>query len=153
MWVWKWAVSSSVIVAAVLVVACGPDQGDEPPPSGNEAAPQAELVASYADITVERLQEILAEGDPFLVNVHIPFEGDLPATDASIPFDQIAEHLDRLPQARDAEIVLYCRSGRMSAEAAQTLASLGYTNVSNLVGGFRAWEAAGLELLSTPGGQ
>ena len=110
------------------------------------ACSQEGAPASYGDLSVDQLETILAHRDVFLVNVHIPFEGDLPNTDASIRFDEIAQHLDELPQDRDAEIVLYCRSGRMSAEAAGVLASLGYTNVFNLEGGFQAWEAAGNEL-------
>ena len=103
--------------------------------------------ASWGNITVDELKTMMAEGDPVLVNVHIPFEGDLPDTDASIRFDEIANHLDELPPEKDAKIVLYCRSGRMSAEAAGVLASLGYTSVFNLQGGFLAWEAAGNEIL------
>jgi rhodanese-related sulfurtransferase len=41
--------------------------------------------------------------------------------------------------ARDAEIVLYCASGNRSALAAESLAQMGYTTVSSMTGGFRAW--------------
>lgn len=39
---------------------------------------------------------------------------------------------------RDAEILVYCRSGRRSAEAAEKLAAMGYTNVADF-GGILDW--------------
>ena len=142
---------SVLVLAAVLAFsACGAGER-EGVPSGQEGAGlPGEPVSSYADITVSQLRAMMAEDDLLLVNVHIPFEGDIPGTHESIRFNQIGENLDRLPQDREAKIVLYCRSGGMSEEAAGTLASLGYTQVFNLVGGFRAWEAAGLPLERTP---
>ena len=51
---------------------------------------------------------------------------------------------DRAPEAQ-APIVCYCGGGKRSALAAESLQRMGYTNVSSLVGGFKAWKDAGLE--------
>ncbi len=99
----------------------------------------------YVDISPEELSLMMAERrDSFvLVNTHIPYEGDIPDTDLSIPYNEISAYLDQLPADKDAEIVLYCRSDNMSRDAAETLAELGYTNLKNLDGGFNAWRDAG----------
>jgi rhodanese-related sulfurtransferase len=94
---------------------------------------------------VAELQTMLANKEFTFVNVHIPFEGNISGTDLSIPYDQISQNLDKLPD-KITKIVLYCRSGRMSAIAAETLVGLGYTNIWNLSGGMAAWEQAGLKI-------
>lgn len=101
---------------------------------------------SYTNVTATELQDLLNKKDFTLVNVHIPFEGNLPKTDLSIPFDTIGQNLSKLPGDKNAKLFLYCRSGRMSDIAARKLVKLGYTNIWNLDGGMVAWEQAGLQI-------
>lgn len=101
----------------------------------------------YRAISAEELAEMLQTQDLMLVNVHIPYEGEIEGTDAFIPFSEIEKHLDELPQDQSATILLYCRSGVMSRNAAQALAPLGYTGIHDLKGGMNAWKAAGHEVL------
>ena len=98
---------------------------------------------SYMDLSVTELKGLLDQKAFTFVNVHIPFEGNLPKTDLSLPYDTIGQNLDKLPGDKNAKIVLYCRSGRMSTIAATELVKLGYTNIWNLAGGMDAWAQAG----------
>jgi len=101
---------------------------------------------SYIDLTVNELNSLLDKKDFLLVNVHTPFEGNLSKTDLSIPYDEIGQNLNKLPEDKNAKIVLFCRSGPMSGIAAKELVKLGYTNISELAGGMLAWEQAGLKV-------
>jgi phage shock protein E len=100
---------------------------------------------SYQNIVPDELNMMLKDKDFVFVNVHIPFAGNISNTDLSIPYDQVSlpENLAQLPTDKDAKIVLYCRSGRMSEIAATELVSLGYTNIWKLDGGMVAWEQTG----------
>lgn len=102
---------------------------------------------SYTNVTPKQLKDMLVNKNFPFINVHVPYEGEIENTDANIPYDQIEENLSRLPTDKNAMLFLYCRSGNMSATAAQTLVRLGYTNVWNLDGGFRTWEQQGFPLL------
>ena len=133
-----WMAAGFLAALALLVTACGAVS------STSEVFPKN--ADGYADISVERLAGTLEDKDLTLINVHIPYEGEIPQTDLFIAYDEITAHLDQLPD-KDAPIVLYCRSGGMSTSAAQELVESGYSNVMEVDGGFNAWQAAGYELL------
>jgi rhodanese-related sulfurtransferase len=50
--------------------------------------------------------------------------------------------ISRIPE-KDTELVLYCGGGFRSALSADNLQKMGYTNVSSMAGGWRAWKDAG----------
>ena len=101
---------------------------------------------AYKNVTPKELNTMLQDKAFVLINVHIPFAGNIANTDLSIPYDEIEQKLSQLPSDRNAKIVLYCRSGHMSQIAAEKLVSLGYTNVWNLKGGMIDWEQAGYSI-------
>jgi rhodanese-related sulfurtransferase len=130
------------VLLIILLAACAPT----PAADGDLGRPVAVDGGLYTDVSPTELQQMLEAKDFVFVNVHIPYEGDIPGTDLSIPFNEIEDNLTQLPRNPDEKIVLYCRSDRMSRIAAETLIGLGYTNVWNLDGGFNAWRSAGLPL-------
>lgn len=85
----------------------------------------------------------------FVVNVHTPYAGEIAGTSAFIAFDKILND-PALPQAKGTPIVLYCRTGRMSKIAAQSLSKAGYRNVVDLKGGMVAWAKAGKSIATKP---
>ncbi|MHB0868621.1 MAG: rhodanese-like domain-containing protein [Chloroflexota bacterium] len=136
-----------LIVGSLLLAACA---GAQPP--ATTAAPRGEIETqkvpvegggSYTDVGAAGLAEMLKKKDFPLVNVHIPYEGELAGTELFIPYNQIEANLSKLPADRNARIVLYCRSGSMSAIAARDLVKRGYTDVWNLDGGMIGWKQAG----------
>lgn len=135
------------LAGTLVLAACGPAGQEAPPdtPATADSTASADVErVGYTDITVQDLQAMLeGENDPILVNVHVPYAGDIPGTDLSIPFDEIGARADEIPGGKDAPVVVYCRSGHMSVQAARALADLGYTRVYNLTGGMNAWRDAG----------
>lgn len=100
----------------------------------------------YTDINAAQLALMMEDKNFTLVNVHIPYAGDIPQTDLSIAYNKIIEHLDELP-GKDQPIVLYCLGGPMSRTAALALVAEGYTNILDLNNGMVGWERSGYELV------
>ncbi|MGH9034659.1 MAG: rhodanese-like domain-containing protein [Acidimicrobiia bacterium] len=131
-------------VGAVLVagLACGSDEG-----TSEESQPSA--AAALGRLDPEQFATRMGDAGAQVINVHIPYEGELERTDAFIPFDRIVDDA-AVPADKGSEVLLYCMSGRMSETAGNALAQAGYTNVSHLEGGMKAWEAAGKTLIHKP---
>lgn len=101
---------------------------------------------SYRLVTVSELQTMLKNKDFVLINVHIPWQGDISQTDQRLPYDEIGQNLDLLPADKDAKILVYCLTSGMAKKAIATLLTQGYTNLWMLDGGTTSWQEAGLTL-------
>jgi rhodanese-related sulfurtransferase len=145
----------AVLLVVLLTVAAACDSNTSNQESGGDTggpvSGQLEDVdgGTFNNVTAAELRSMLEEKDFVLVNTHIPYEGHIEGTDLFIPYDEVEQLLGELPAAADEKIVVYCRSGSMSAIAAKTLVGLGYTNVWNLDGGMIAWDEAGYPLART----
>ena len=127
-----------LLVVGLFLAAC-----QSQPVTGEEVAVTG---GSYRNVTPQELNGMLKDKEFVLINVHIPFAGNIAGTGQSIAYDEIEQNLSRLPAQKDAKIVLYCRSGYMSQIAAEQLVALGYTNIWNLKGGMIEWEKQGFDL-------
>lgn len=101
-------------------------------------------------VSSQEFSSLIKNGDNFLLDVHIPEQTHIPGTDAFIPFDKILENQDKLPQDKNTPILIYCRSGNMSAQAAKDLLSLGYKHIYDLQGGTNAYKESNVSVSLTP---
>ena len=123
------------------------DESGIPPQDQTLGNVRSEESVDYVTIDPAALKKSLAQKDFLLINVHIPYEGEIEKTDLFIPYQKIREHLDKFPGDRNTKIVLYCRSDRMSIIAAHALSDHGYTRIFILKGGMIAWKNAGYPLI------
>jgi DMSO/TMAO reductase YedYZ molybdopterin-dependent catalytic subunit/glyoxylase-like metal-dependent hydrolase (beta-lactamase superfamily II) len=110
-------------------------------------AGRPELVETSSRLTIGQLAELRGL-DPGvqLVDVRSPGEtaaGTLPGA-REIPLTVLADSLTALDAG--APVVVYCASGYRSQVAASVLAAAGFADVSDLLGGYAAWQAAGLPI-------
>jgi DMSO/TMAO reductase YedYZ molybdopterin-dependent catalytic subunit/rhodanese-related sulfurtransferase len=104
-----------------------------------------DLVEASSRLNIGQLAELAGlEPDLQLLDVRAATEtavGTLPGA-LEIPLAVLADSLDAL--RADLPVVVYCASGYRSMVAASLLLQAGFTDVSDLLGGCGAWQAAGL---------
>ncbi|TAK42636.1 MAG: rhodanese-like domain-containing protein, partial [Saprospiraceae bacterium] len=63
----------------------------------------------------------------------------------NIPLSELESRLSEIP--KDKQLVMACRSGNRSRQAANILIKNGYTNLVNLEGGMLAWQEKNLAVI------
>ncbi|MEY3348195.1 MAG: hypothetical protein RLY46_234 [Bacteroidota bacterium] len=94
-------------------------------------------------IDVSSLKSKLDAGESLhLVDVREPAEHDeFNIGGMLLPLGNIRMgDIDAIENLKEKEVYLYCRSGNRSGQAALILESMGFSNVTNVVGGMLAWQ-------------
>ena len=120
------------VALCILSAACGNDNGT------NENKGEKTM---YEQITQQQAKEIMDSGESYIlldVREQNEFdEGHIPGA-ILIPYTEIDAKAEEFLPDKEAQILVYCRSGRRSKIASESLANLGYTNVKEF-GGINDW--------------
>jgi len=134
---------ATMVLVLVLVLGAISCKGNSTSASRQEGVDVATAItAQYRKISPQLAKEMMDSGDPLvIVDVRTDAEyaqGHIPGA-ILIPNETISttQKPGQLPELDDV-ILVYCRSGNRSAQAARKLASLGYVNVYDF-GGIVDW--------------
>ena len=118
-----------LILTMLLLTACGQRNQDT-------------QEAVYMNITAQEAKEIMDTQEGYIIldtrTQEEYDEGHIPGA-IVIPHDEITDRAEEELPDKDQLIMVYCRSGRRSKEAAEKLVKLGYTNVVEF-GGILDWK-------------
>lgn len=140
----------SLTLTASLFIGCGANN-TEKKEANNSATSQensdspsetpAEPVAK--DISIEESKKLINDGDVTLIldvrNEDEFAEGHLKNA-IQIPVDELKESLGDIDKFKDELVLVYCRSGKRSAEAMDILKENGFTNLVHMKDGISNWD-------------
>lgn len=133
------------ILLCILLTACGNNSsigiiGGADGPTSIIVSEKGEK-AMYEQITAEEAKKIMDSGEEHIIldtREQDEFdEGHIPGA-ILIPYTEIENEAEEMLPDKDKLILVYCRSGRRSKIAAESLAKLGYTNIKEF-GGIIDW--------------
>lgn len=129
----------ALIISALPLSACR---------EAGPAAPPVEIDTQSLPNTldVQTARALQSREDVVLFDVREPAEYDAGhiAGAKLIPLGQVSSRMAEIP--KDKTVILTCRSGNRSGQAADFLRQQGWSNVHNMAGGIVAWQQAGLPI-------
>ena len=110
---------------------------------------KGQLDTEVKNISVEEMQSLLKMDEVQLVDVRTPKEFESGYIASSQNIDYMAPDFDTAIEVINKElpVVLYCRSGRRSADGAKKLVKAGFVEVYNLEGGILQWQKEGGKII------
>jgi len=101
-------------------------------------------------VSASELNKEITAGTAQLLDVRTPQEYAEAHIDGAVNINVQSDNFGKEAEkelSKDLAILVYCRSGRRSMDAAETLAAIGY-KVVNLKGGIIEWQDEGLPIVA-----
>jgi len=132
-----------LLALLIALAGCGSGSGDKADNAQKATPENAQETAQIRQIStgeLERLLDQAASGGIVFIDVREPdeyAEGHIEGV-VNMPLSTLEDTYSQLP--KDKEIVIICRSGNRSMQAAQLLREKGYTRLVNVQGGMLDWK-------------
>ena len=128
--IWRLPLFGLLAIVLIAVAGCGREPEVT---SVNAAALSERLGSADAPVILDvRTREEYSSG-------HVP--GAI-----NVPYDQVADRVEEFAAFRDADVVVYCQSGKRASMAAADLKTAGFSRVLDLEGHMQGWKEQGLPL-------
>jgi len=141
----KTIVVTSVILASLVIM-----NGCANTPEDMSGEKSTTSQSNNMEISATDVYEKISENKSIkIVDVRTQEEYDEQHISSStlVPLDSLQSEISKIESIKKSdEIIVYCRSGRRSAEAYNILTSLGYTNVKSMAGGINEWAGLGYDV-------
>ena len=125
---------AALAASLTLLSGCAPSKTKE------DTAKESSSKAAYHKISAEDAYEMMVSQEVVIVDVRTPEEydgGHIPNA-ILVPNESIGDDMPEALPDKEATLLIYCRSGRRSKDAAEKLLKLGYKSIYEF-GGVIDW--------------
>lgn len=137
----------AILLALVAVTSCSTPSNSPQPADAATASVESAQSTIAKDVDVPTFNQMMADHpDASVLDVRTPEEiaaGMIPSAKHIDFYDpNFASLIGELP--KDKPVLVYCAAGGRSGQAMSKMKGMGFTEVYNLNGGYRAWSSAGM---------
>lgn len=136
----------SLTLTASLFVGCGNNSTEKKnanTQTSSESSSETQSQSVSKDISIEESKKLINEGNVNLIldvrNEDEFAKGHLKNA-IQIPVKELKENLSDIEKFKDELVLVYCRSGKRSAEAVDILKENGFKNLVHMKDGISKWD-------------
>ncbi len=155
-----------MLLVAPMLFSCGEKEEDkegkdkketseagQESPEESEEGTEEQIELGFRDLNVEEFALFVEDPNAVILDVRTESEwkenGVIDSSALTIDwYDEDFKSKVENGISKDKSVYVYCHGGGRSAEAADSLISMGYNNVYNLEEGFMSWQSSGKNIIN-----